>query len=112
MTVQAKRRGPGRPPKRRNIISPKADIQRAMNTGMSLTQLKQRVESFIEFPEDGMDAKQILDYIKIDLQIWDFLVKSNKTFLELEEKYGTEGDTSKKGVKKNENVVAFSLEAG
>lgn len=109
MTVK-KRRGPGRPPKRRNTVSTKDDIQRAMNSGMSLTQLKDYIETMIEHPEEGMDSKQILDYIKVDLQLWEFLTKNYKMFTELEDKVG-KAETSSSSEKSSNKVVAFSLKS-
>lgn len=85
-----------------------------MNSGMSLTQLKDYIESMIEHPEEGMDSKQILDYIKVDLQLWEFLTKNFKMFTELEAKAGGAASTESQKEKANtsDKVVAFSLQKG
>ena len=40
-----KRRGPGRPPGSRNKVNIEKDVTRALNSGLSMTQIKEFIEA-------------------------------------------------------------------
>ena len=111
LALKPKRKA-GRPKNRRNTICVREDIERAMNTGMSITQLKEHIEYFIENPVKGMTVKSLLDYIKTDIQVWQFLIESDKYYAKLDEQMKSKSKEKEEELVKPEGTVyPFSLTA-
>ena len=67
--LKAKRRA-GRPSGRRNKVSTKEAIERALSSGKELTEIKMIIEHYIENAEEyGLTVKNILDYLKADIDL-------------------------------------------
>ena len=106
--LKAKRK-PGRPPGTRNKVTAKRAVESCFNTGMSLSQLKQVLDHYIEHADDyGLTVKDILSYVKTEFDLmkfcYDVLDKDENNTL-------SKGQTQDIEGKVGDKVVAFSLKA-
>lgn len=102
----------GRPKGRKNRLSSRETIERALSSGKELTELKDIIEHYIEYAETyELTAKQILDFLKADVDL-------HKWMHDTIEKMDRNQENLAKGKAPEElpegqvgSVVAFSLKA-
>jgi hypothetical protein len=102
----------GRPKGRKNRLSSRETIERALSSGKELTEIKDIIEHYIEHAETyELTVKQILDFLKADVDL-------HKWMHDTLEKMDKNKENIAKGKAPEElpegqvgSVVAFSLKA-
>lgn len=109
--LKAKKRA-GRPSGRRNKVSTKDAIERALSSGKELTEIKMIIEHYIENADEyGLTVKNVLDFLKADIDLYRWMtetISKMESNEELKEK-GEQSEALPEG--QVGNVVAFSLAA-
>lgn len=84
------KRGPGRPKGSRNKVNIERDVTRALNSGMSLTEIKEFIEDYLAKVAKEGDHKNVVGLIKQDIELVKYLHKLQIDF----DKESEEGDES------------------
>ena len=109
--LKAKKRA-GRPSGRRNKVSTKEAIERALSSGKELTEIKMIIEHYIENADEyGLTVKNVLDFLKADIDLYRWMTETISK-MEANEKLKEKGEQTE-ALPEGQvgNVVAFSLTA-
>lgn len=104
-----KRRGPGRPPGSRNKVNIEKDVTRALNSGLSMTQIKEFIEAEMKKYSEAGDAKNAVGMLKHLLDLVKYLTKLELDFDKEKEVDPDTGDED--GDDDNVTALDFSRKA-
>lgn len=111
--VKVKRRR-GRPVGRRNRVSCKETLNKAVNSGKDLTEIKEIIEYHIEHADElGLTPKQVLDFLKSDIDLVKWMYDTLEKIEKNEEKLN-KGEAELEEMpeaKVGNSVVQFKLAA-
>lgn len=109
--LQAKKRA-GRPSGRRNKVSTREAIERALSSGKELTEIKMIIEHYIENADEyGLTVKNVLDFLKADIDLYRWMTETISK-MEANERLKEQGEQPEVLPEGQVgNVVAFSLTA-
>lgn len=75
------KRSAGRPKGSRNKVCAERDIKRAINSGFGITDLKDRIEHYIQnAEEEKLSPNQYLAFVKEGISLQKWLVEMNKYY--------------------------------